>query len=510
MSVCRIFKSRVRASWLLTAAEKLSCAPRGWPVAERKGEVMDGECLMTWGQRHFGGLELGHARRSQRLPALVDTMCRHPGGTLPDKLSHPADLRAFYRMMAADEVTHGAVLATHYQATRAAIGQAVAEGATVLILHDATELDYTSKTTLLDQLGQIGEGSHRGYICHNSLAVRADTKAALGLASQILHHRADVPKNETDKQRRERENRESRLWRWGAEQSGPLPATGLVVDVSDSLSDTFEYMAFEIGAGRHFVLRSKENRKLAQPINGQWYLHNAVRTKLASLEWVQDLPAGPGRAARKATLKLSFTPVVLDLPGKRSGDYPHAPLDLWAVRVWEPRPPTGVEPLEWILLTNVETSTPDEARQRVAWYECRFVIEEYHKGMKTGCGIETLQFEHVGRLEPAIGVLSVLTIRLLQLRDAARRPDADLRPATDVVSAEYVEVLQQEYPQRLRGRVSVRVFYMHVARLGGHQNRKCDGFPGWLTLWRGWMKLEAMVTGYRLAQRKSRKTCGKT
>jgi hypothetical protein len=34
---------------------------------------------------------------------------------------------------------------------------------------------------------------------------------------------------------------------------------------------------------------------------------------------------------------------------------------------------------------------------------------------------------------------------------------------------------------------------MPVARLGGHQNSKIDGRPGWLTLWRGWMKLQAMV-----------------
>lgn len=471
---------------------------------------MDGVGALTWGQRHFGGLDLGDARRSERLPALVEAMCRHPGGTLPDKLSCPADLRSFYRMMNADDVTHAAVLAAHYRVTREAISAVVGEGPTVLILHDATELDYTSKSKLLSQLGQIGEGTHRGYICHNSLAVRADTKATLGLTSQILHHRADVPAGETLKECRERENRESRLWVRGAEQSGPLPATGLVVDVSDSLSDTFEYMAFAMRAGRHFVLRSKENRKLVAPINDQWYLYDAVRTKLAVLDWVQDVPAGPGRPARKAKVKLSFTPVTLDLPNQRSGEYPDQPLALWAIRIWEPHPPEGVEPLEWILLTNVETTTADEARQRGHWYECRFVIEEYHKGLKTGCGIESLQFERIQRLEPAIGVLSALTVFLLQLRDAARAPDAELRPAHEVVSADYVEVLQQEYPQRLRGRVTVKAFYLHVARLGGHQNRKCDGFPGWLTLWRGWMKLEAMVTGYRLAHRKLRKTCGKT
>ena len=33
--------------------------------------------------------------------------------------------------------------------------------------------------------------------------------------------------------------------------------------------------------------------------------------------------------------------------------------------------------------------------------------------------------------------------------------------------------------------LTVYEFYMALARLGGHTNRKRDGFPGWLTLWRG-------------------------
>jgi hypothetical protein len=283
-----------------------------------------------------------------------------------------------------------------------------------------------------------------------------------------------------------------------------------VVDVSDSLSDTFEYMAYEMRAGRSFVLRSRENRKLGSPVNGQWYLYEAVRSRLAVLEWDQAITAGADRSARTAHLKMSFTAVTLETPRKRSGQYPNQSLAIWAVRVWEPHPPQGVEALEWILLTNVAVTTPAEARERVKWYESRFVIEEYHKGMKTGCAIERLQLTEIDRLEPAIGILSALTITLLQLRDAARAPDADTRPASEVVSQEYVDVLQQHYPRRLRGRVSIKMFYMHVARLGGHQNRKSDGFPGWLTLWRGWTKLESMTIGYRLAHRKLRMTCAQS
>ena len=155
----------------------------------------------SFGERNFGQAPLGDQRRTRRLVTLVDTMCRHPGATLPDKFNHPPDLRAFDNLMNRPEVTHAVLIESHAAETQRRIADLPA-GQVVLHLHDATELDFTSKTTLLDHLGQIGQGTRRGYICHNSLAVRADTGETLGLSSQILHHRADVPEGETTPEKR--------------------------------------------------------------------------------------------------------------------------------------------------------------------------------------------------------------------------------------------------------------------------------------------------------------------
>jgi hypothetical protein len=454
----------------------------------------------SFGTRNFGALDLGDVRRTRRLVALVDQLCRHPGGTLPDKLNEPADLRAFYRLLDRPEVTHDVVIHSHADCTRRHI--ATLRGAVVLLLHDATELDYTPRTTLRDQLGQIGEGTHRGYICHNSLAVRADTGAVLGLTSQILHHRADVPRDEALKHKRERESRERRLWVRAVAASGPAPAGVRCVDVSDSLSDTFEYLAYEVTHRRPFVLRARESRGLQEPVAGQRYLFEAVRALPAVAERALDVQPSSGRRGRHTTARVACTPVRLAVPGKHLGEYPKRPLDLWAVRVWEPHTPADEEPLGWILLTNVAVTTAADAVERVDWYERRPIVEEYHKGQKTGCRIEALQFDTLGRLEAAIGVLSVVTTTLLQLRDAARAPDAEQRLATEVIDPLYVQVLQAHYGRRLGAQPTVRQFYLHVARLGGHQNRKVDGFPGWLTLWRGWTKLNAMVDGWQAAHRK--------
>jgi hypothetical protein len=80
-------------------------------------------------------------------------------------------------------VTHAALVAAARSYTLARIA---AHQGPVLLLHDATELDYSSLGSLAECLGQIGQGTQRGYICHNVLAVAADTGDALGLVDQIL------------------------------------------------------------------------------------------------------------------------------------------------------------------------------------------------------------------------------------------------------------------------------------------------------------------------------------
>ena len=86
------------------------------------------------------------------------------------------------------------------------------------------------------------------------------------------------------------------------------------------------------------------------------------------------------------------------------------------------------------------------------------------------------------------------------------RADAETRPATDLVDPIYEEVLREwRYQGRSDGAMTVKQFYLAVARLGGHMNRKRDGAPGWLVLWRGWMKLQSMVDGVEADRRRQKR-----
>jgi Transposase DNA-binding len=452
------------------------------------------------GQAIFGDADLGDRRRTARSVKSFDRLRAHPGGTLPDKLASPPDLRGLYRLCDRDEVTHEAILGP---ARDHAMARVAACPRDVLIVHDATELDYTTLTSLAGDLGQIGKGDRRGYLCHNVLAVAADSAEVLGLIDQILHRRDEVPEGETLPESRDRPTRESLLWVRGTRH---LPADARLIDVADQGSDTFEFLEHEYQSGRRFVIRACKARKVYaghEPIGPRRELKAYARSLPELGRFTMDVQAQPGRQRREdAEFVVRGGPVLVCPPHAKAGHHGDDPLPLYVVQVTEVAPPRGEKAIEWTLLTNEPVRGFDDAWRVTGWYEKRWTVEEFHKAKKTGCRIEDMQFTTTDRLEPAIALLSVVALTLLNLREASRRADAATRRADTLLSGEYVEVLSLKRYGEVRPDLTVRDFFLALARLGGHQNRKCDGHPGWLVLWRGWMKLQAMLDGYLAAQRK--------
>ena len=461
------------------------------------------DCL---GQAMFGHAEVGDRRRNARLATVFDQMRRHPGGTLPEKLSAPADLKALYRLCACRWVTHRALVAAMRNHTLARIRKHPGE---VLVVHDATELDYTSLESLGPDLGQIGKGTHRGYICQNVIAVDPSTGETLGLLDQILHCRDEVPENETLTEHRNRPTRESLLWPQGTKH---LPGDAQLIDVADQGASTFEFIEHETNSGRRFVIRNGKVRQVHgghQPDGPKAYLKEYVQGLPELGRFTMDIQPQKGRKARKqAQFAIRGGPILLLPPHAKHGHHGNDPLPMYVVYVSEAsRPPRGEKPITWMLLTNQPVVTFEDAWRVVEWYERRWVIEEYHKAMKTGCRIEDIQFTAVERLQPAIALLSAVALTLLNLRDTSRRPDAQKRRATTLFAPEYVAVLSIWRYRKPRRELTVYDFFFALARLGGHQNRKNDHRPGWLILWRGWAKLQCMLDGYLAAKQEQ---CGQT
>ena len=169
-----------------------------------------------------------------------------------------------------------------------------------------------------------------------------------------------------------------------------------------------------------------------------------------------------------------------------------APIPMNVIEVVEVNAPKGVTPIRWVLFTSLPVETFDDAWAVISYYESRWLVEEFHKALKTGCATESRQLKTASRLEAFVGLTSVVAIRLLQLKSMART-DPEV-PAQRVVPRVWLHMLKLARKNLTRVHdLTVGQFYREVAKLGGFLGRKGDGDPGWVTIWRGWEKLNTYV-----------------
>lgn len=458
---------------------------------------------VSWAESEFRGTPGLNARLQSRLVQTASALATRPHGTLPNRFAW-AELKGAYRLVHA-VANPDAVQDVHRQRTRERIA---AVRTPVLFVHDTTQLDFSSHAAVADQLGPIGDGSAgaRGFLQHNSLAIDPDGPHLLGLLCQQTFLRTPRPAGETRTERYRRTDRESVVWTRGIAAVGRPAAGQTWVHVGDRGADFFGAMAAARTWGTHFLIRLVKNRtgchRADEPATASdaeltCHLMEAARAVAPTATGTVAVASRGGRPGRTATVHLGAVRLTIRPPRHDPLWRAEPPLTLTVVRVWEDQPPPDVEPLEWVLGTDLDDVSPAALARYQSWYEWRWrTAEEYHKAQKTGCRIEDLRFATADRLLTAMALMSVVAVRLLQLRwcrDAV--PDA---PALSVATPEELEAVQAARPGKPIA--TVKQFVDRVAGLGGYLGRKCDGPPGWQSLWRGYQRLADIVLGYQLAK----------
>ena len=453
----------------------------------------------AWAETEFRGVPGLNARFQSRLVLTATRLATRPQGSLPQRLSSWPELKGAYRLVHAVDRPES-VQDVHRQRTRERMGLVRTP---LLIIHDTTQLDFSGHAAVADQLGPIGDGAEcaRGFLQHNSLVVDPQRHELLGLLHQQTFLRTPRPEGETRAARYGRADRESLVWRRGIEAAGPPPSDQFWVHVGDRGADLFEAMATARRQRTHFLFRLCQDRKLhgmAGPDEDpQTHLLGAARRVEATTTAVVEVAGRGGRPGRTAVVNLGA--VRLSFRASRADRFwRHEPaITLTVIRIWEENPPPGVEALEWVLGTDLENVSPEALLQCKSWYEWRWrTLEEYHKVQKTGLKMEDLRFETKGRLETAIAILSVIAVRMLNLRWS--RESCPEAPATVIASAEEIEAVESLRPGKPV--VTVKQFVDRVAGLGGFLGRKCDGRPGWQSLWRGYQRLADILVGMQIAK----------
>ena len=340
-----------------------------------------------------------------------------------------------------------------------------------------------------------------GLYLHAMIAVDAADGAILGAVDGQFLSRS---KGKSGTQRaRPIEDKESHRWLEAADCAAKICVNAAKITViADRESDIYEAFTRR-PANVDLLIRAAKDRSLGA---ASLFSHADALPVAGRMDL--ELPAKPGRKARKAVLVLRFASVELRRP--RNGVYKDAPASTRVnlVDVREVDAPEGEPPIHWRLLTTHPVSNASEAFEIADLYRRRWAIEQLFRTMKTrGFDVEGLLIEEetpLRNLAMGIFIAAVVVQQLVHARDGAGE-QGTLRPVTDAFEAQDQPLLEA-FSAKLEGKTqkqknphpkgSLAYASWVCARLGGWN---CYyGKPGPITMLNGWREFQAAKQGAAL------------
>jgi hypothetical protein len=445
--------------------------------------------VSQWAAEQFSECGLGDKRRTARLVHYAAQAAASPDSSTPRQTESWGDCKAVYRLFDQEDVTFAAITAPHHQATRARTT------GTWLLISDTTETHFPGPS--VQGLGPTGNGGGHGFLLHSSLMVRPDGREIVGLAGQVIRYRRKAKRPRSHAASIRREDRESIIWGQVVDQIGAPPEGVRFIHVFDRGGDQFELYCRMMKHETSWVVRAARlNRKIIAPNGRKMKLSRYLESLPLAGAYRIDLPANVSQPARTARMEVRFGFATMPRPAQTSKWVQASGIQeikTWIVEARETDPPKGVQGARWVLWTRERVESFADAWIVLEHYEKRPTIEDWHKALKTGCRLESRQYETAKRLEAVTGLMSVLAVRLLQLKTVAR--DEPERPAEDVVPKPWIKMLRHLRKRPIQRPWTVRDFFREMAKLGGFLGRKRDGEPGWITVWRGFEKLSLCLRG---------------
>jgi hypothetical protein len=446
-------------------------------------------------QEDLGGF--GDARLRGVGARLLDAMCQQPTTRIHALAQDRAEALAFGRFLDHDAVSHSEMLTTAARFT----GRRAVERH-VLAIQDTTEFNFPGHAASKRGFGRSGNDRDLGLFLHPTIAVDALDGGMIGLVGAQIINRT-MGKVERPRQR-PIEEKESYRWLLAADEASEvLAGASCITVVADRESDIYEQYARRPEA-THLLTRAAQDRCLA----------DAGRLFATVDAWVErhhdtiDLPATPGRPARKARVALRFDAVSLCRPMTADRNLA-ASVDLWVVDVAEVDAPPDVEPLHWRLLTTHPVRTVEQAQQVVAWYRLRWTVEQVFRTLKSAAvQMDQSQVTEARRFTKLAVVGLIAAVRIMQIvvsRDGQTRQS--MADAIDPVHEPALTALNT----RLEGRTallknphpsgSLAWFAWIVSRLGGWFGYTSRGYKpaGPKTVARGLLRLDSILQGWNLA-----------
>lgn len=435
--------------------------------------------LNHWVEQQWPSSIFFDPRLHKRAVNIASAILKLPKASIPERFKLQKEIKGCYRFLNNKAISHQMLQHQHYENV---LKEAASTPEQVLFIQDGSELIYNNLNWT--DLGPTADSNGNGIMFHSCLAVKFqnDQPQVIGLAGQKAWIR-----EEKGSDHKAQEEKESQVWQEMTDQIGNVPKDCKWTTVGDRGSDIFSFIE-SLPTGWDCVIRSKHDRKIL--VNGETKKLKKYMRELPSMGTTTHyLRARDGSLSREVTLHISWVEVEVLPPNAEKGK---KPIKGSYVRAWCDENAD----IEWILFTKSSITTFNDAHEIVNIYKYRWIIEEYHKCLKTGCQIEKVQLRTEDRLLALFGMVGVIATQLLQLKFISRINPDDL--AEKYVNKVSIAVLQNIY--ELKVPLTVREYWRRVAMLAGFMGRKSDGAPGWQKIWKGWLQLQDLCRGVEIGK----------
>jgi len=435
------------------------------------------------------GIYFNDDRLSIRCVKILERIERSPDMSFPKIIKGWSELKGLYRFFSNEKVTHKNILQPHKERT---VERCMKEEV-VLFVQDTTYLNYAHHPET-EGLGPIGSKENFiGMIVHNGYAVSGKDRKPLGL----LHQKVIVRKGKVKKKKEGK--KESIKWHEGLRESKRLLRRHKkVIQVCDREADIYFFIKEIQELGQGFVIRCAWNRKTEDG-----YIFDDI--KKMELRGYTRIKVARNGNRKERTAKVTIKSGKLKILPPKSIDRKGTVLEVNVVIVEEQGPPNKENKIYWILLTSEVIDRKEDCLEIMRYYQNRWLIEEFHKGLKTGCKIEDRQLQTRKQLEKVLGMFSIICYNLLLMRYEERKGTM----GEIVLNPIQVKFLKNQFKKEIHGKLTAKKLLRFVARQGGFIGRKSDGNPGWLTLMRGMCDLIRIEEAYMIGYERALKDVGK-
>lgn len=470
----------------------------------------------NWVVNELKEATFGDQRLNKRCISLLESLSNAPNNSIPMACKNWGETNAAYRFLNNDNVTSENILDCHKKATR----ERVKHHKVVLIPQDTTEISF-SKRDKIDGMGHLSIEKSQGFYLHPSIATTPEG-LCLGIVDFQYWTREELGAR-LEKSNRPIEEKESYRWLKGYKAANEVALASpdtLVVSISDREGDIYEVLENTPSPKNKafWLIRSSTNRKIAKPKRTDnienvdktnieddsletkelLKIHDAVKATKSLYEIEFKLPKGQtykrsrtekrdDRECRTVKQDVRACVATLSAPTRLGKKLPDIQINV--VHCVETNPPSDEDKIEWFLITSLPIDKEEDVVNIIKWYLCRWKIETFFKVLKSGCGIEKLQFESLKATLNCISMYSIISWRILYLTMLGRTcPDIDCNIVfeEDEWQSVYMVAKKEKVPDRPP---KLNDIIIMIAKLGGFLGRKHDGYPGHKVMWIGLQRM---------------------